>query len=174
MKYFGKVATGRDKFLIILATVLLSLWLVVLFGGIKERQATNNLAAATNRCRTSDHILDLKGKIFVASMTTDATREKGLSGHAPLASDEGMLFVFDGPAQQNFWMKEMLFPIDMIWLDSNMRVVGAAERATPESYPTIFSSPSSTKYVLEVPAGEYAARSLMLGDQATLADCATQ
>jgi uncharacterized membrane protein (UPF0127 family) len=84
---------------------------------------------------------------------TDAERAQGLSGHAPLASDEGMLFVFPEEGRYSFWMKDMLFPIDILWLDSAGTVVHIERNVAPESYPTSFTSDSLARYVLEVRAG---------------------
>lgn len=84
---------------------------------------------------------------------TPAVRERGLSGHAPLSANEGMLFVFDKEDEHGFWMKDMLFSIDIIWIDSNYTIVSIKENAAPESYPDVFYPSSPAKYVLEVRAG---------------------
>jgi hypothetical protein len=55
---------------------------------------------------------------------------------------------------QNYWMKEMNFPIDIVWIDDNFRVVDIIYDARPESYPNLFTSPKSVKYVLELNSGE--------------------
>src|SRR5512136_601336 len=47
---------------------------------------------------------------------TPGTREKGLSGRTGLVDGQGMLFVFDKPDRYMFWMKDMLFPIDIIYI----------------------------------------------------------
>jgi len=53
---------------------------------------------------------------------TPETQEKGLSGRSGLKDDEGMLFVFEKPDKYSFWMKDMNFPIDIIWMGEDMRV----------------------------------------------------
>src|SRR5438094_9545272 len=55
--------------------------------------------------------------VYVEVARTDAEREKGLGGHAPLGQYDGMLFIFDQPAPYAFWMKGMTFPLDMLWID---------------------------------------------------------
>src|ERR671923_23790 len=54
---------------------------------------------------------------------TGEQRSKGLAIKDSLNETEGMLFVFSEPRQYVFWMKDMKFPIDIIWLDSNKTVV---------------------------------------------------
>lgn len=81
---------------------------------------------------------------------TSEAKEKGLSGKEKLKEDESMLFVFNHTGQYSFWMKDMNFPIDIIWIDENFRVVYIKENAQPESYPEAFVSNKGARYVLEV------------------------
>jgi uncharacterized membrane protein (UPF0127 family) len=83
---------------------------------------------------------------------TPEAQAQGLSGRTSL--NGGMLFVFDRPDKYGIWMKDMNFPIDIIWLDENKKIVTIQENATPESYPskTFFPS-SSSLYVLELNSG---------------------
>ena len=95
---------------------------------------------------------------------TDAEREQGLSGQTDLAPNTGLLFVFDTPGSYGFWMKDMKFPIDMVWVGENMRVVTTKEGATPESYPQIFYPNAPSMYVIELPAGTMRVNNLSVGD----------
>ena len=54
---------------------------------------------------------------------TDCKRELGLSGRKNLLEDVGMLFVFNKEGNYPFWMKEMNFPIDIIWIDENFIII---------------------------------------------------
>jgi uncharacterized protein len=83
----------------------------------------------------------------------ESERSKGLSGRLSLSQKEGMLFVFDSPDMYSFWMKDMKFPIDFIWIDENRQVIGFLENISPNTYPETFSPPSPVKYVLEVNSG---------------------
>src|SRR5688572_2372443 len=69
-------------------------------------------------------------KVAVTVAANDATREKGLSGKEGLGPDEGMLFLFDRPNTYGFWMKDMKFPIDIIWINDGT-VVDITTDATP-------------------------------------------
>ena len=85
---------------------------------------------------------------------TFSSRLRGLSGRSGLGSHEGMLFVFPIAMPQGFWMKDMKFPIDIIWIREN-KVIGIIMGAEPEPGPdyTIYSSPEPADMVLEINAG---------------------
>lgn len=96
---------------------------------------------------------------------TPEEQRRGLSGRPSLEQNQGMLFLFDRSLIRNFWMKDMLFPIDIIWIDENMRITGYKENALPESFPETFSSEVPVKYVFEVNAFETKRRGIEIGDQ---------
>ncbi len=98
---------------------------------------------------------------------TDALREQGLSGRTGLQSNTGMLFEFESAGYPAIWMKDMLFSIDILWLDDNFTVVELAENISPETYPKIFSPRIPARYVLEVPAGFSRAHSITRGSTGT-------
>ncbi len=99
---------------------------------------------------------------------TDALRLQGLSLHKPLAPNEGMLFVYQSDGQHSIWMKDMLFSIDIIWLDSEYRIVDVKERASPESYPEVFTPSVPVRYALELSAGFFVEHKLKKGDKLEL------
>ncbi len=102
--------------------------------------------------------------ITVQIANTDAERTQGLSGHAPLADDNGMFFVFPTSGNYGFWMKDMTFPIDIIWVNSQMQVVHVEPSLTPATYPTVFYPDADSLYVLEVPAGTVSRLNITVGD----------
>ena len=104
-------------------------------------------------------------EISVEVADADAERKLGLSGRDSLAESQGMLFVFESEAMLSFWMKDMRFAIDIIWLDQDKTVVDITENATPESYPQRFSPKTPSKYALEVPAGFAARHGIATGDK---------
>lgn len=109
----------------------------------------------------------LNGEAFdVEVVRTDADRRAGLSGHAPLEAHEGMLFVFDKADLYGFWMKDMTFPIDILWLDENKQVVHIVSNAAPDSYPAVFTPKRPSRYVLEVSAGTVERLGVNIGDTA--------
>ncbi len=103
-------------------------------------------------------------EILVEVADTDAKRTLGLSGHSALADGEGMFFIFDKPHKYSFWMKEMLFPIDIIWIREDFTIVDITENAEPSSYPNLFTPREKALYVLEVSAGFANQKELKIGD----------
>lgn len=95
-------------------------------------------------------------------------RERGLSGREPLKKSEGMLFLFEEPGLHAFWMKDMKFSIDILWLNEQKQVVHIAPNVSPDSYPQRFVSKAPALYVLEVPAGFAAAHGIQNGYYAEL------
>ena len=93
-------------------------------------------------------------QIATELVTTQAEQEKGLSGRPCIKDNQAMLFDFDRSDQSNhcFWMKDMRFAIDMVWLDSDKRVVYSARDVQPATYPTNFCPGRPTRYVLEMKA----------------------
>lgn len=107
------------------------------------------------------------GHYMVRVVSTEAAREQGLSGTASLPAGHGMLFVFDSNDQWGIWMKDMNYPIDILWLDQSKTVVDIVANASPASYPTVFKPKAPARYVLELPAGSIAAASIAIGQHAT-------
>ena len=101
---------------------------------------------------------------------TDASREQGLSGRTSLADGSGMLFVFDTPGNYGFWMKDMNFSIDMLFIDALGTIVTIAPNASSAGYhlnpPQVFYPASSVQFVLEVPAGFAAKNGIEVGQHA--------
>ena len=108
---------------------------------------------------------------MVELAVTPAERNQGLSGHPPLADNEGMLFVFENEAKWTFWMKEMLFPLDMLWIDARCAVVDITENAPmPEPGQALQDLPrffpeTLAQYVLEVNAGTAQRTGVSIGDR---------
>ena len=109
--------------------------------------------------------------------STEAAREQGLSGRTSLPDGKGMLFVFQQDGDWGFWMKDMNFPIDIIFISATKtpgvgRVVSIAPNASPEGYhqnpPQVFYPPLAVRYVLEVPAGFAAAHGVVPGTSVKL------
>lgn len=92
---------------------------------------------------------------------SDVKRQKGLGGRESLCEECGMLFVFEQPGQHAFWMKDMRFPLDIIWLLSDEAVFVARDVSPDFSgiiEPNVFAD-----RVIEVNAG--AARDLNAGER---------
>lgn len=88
----------------------------------------------------------------------------GLSGRACIGHDQGMLFAFEKPGQYSFWMKDMYFPIDIIWMDADRKVIAIEKNVSPSTYPDSFvNKDKSAKYVLELKANRSDSLGIKLG-----------
>jgi uncharacterized protein len=105
--------------------------------------------------------------VFQTSLaTTSQAREKGLSGTDQLAPDRAMLFVFDTSDRWGIWMKDMNYPIDVVWLNDQKQVVYSVSNMNPDSYPEVFTPKESARYVVELAAGTIASKAIHTGGQA--------
>lgn len=78
----------------------------------------------------------------------------GLSGKKCIQKNQGMLFIFEKPGYYPFWMKDMRFPIDILWLSRDKQVIYVQRNVAPNSYPKSFTNTSPAEYVVELQAGQ--------------------
>jgi uncharacterized protein len=104
-------------------------------------------------------------EIQVEIADSEEARQKGLSEKTSLADSQGMLFVFPHDAQWSIWMKNMKMPIDIVWLDTNKKVVHVASHVAPDTYPAHFTPPAQARYVLELASGVAAKNNMTPGVQ---------
>jgi uncharacterized membrane protein (UPF0127 family) len=90
---------------------------------------------------------DLSMRVEIAQ--TDKTRTLGLSNRTKFDTVDGLLFVFPKPDIHGIWMKDMHFPIDILWIDENLTLIGIEKNVDPLSYPKTFRPPAPVKYVIE-------------------------
>ncbi len=110
----------------------------------------------------ADTVLEVK------VVSTNEERRRGLSGVVGLEPDEGMFFVFDSDGYYGIWMKDMLFSIDILWLNSNKEIVHIESFVDPDTYPTVFKPDKPARYVLEVNAGFVVKHKINVGDTIVL------
>jgi len=94
-------------------------------------------------------------KLVADVAVNEEQKTKGLAIKENLSENEAMLFVFATAGNHAFWMKDMKFPIDIIWMDSNKTVVHvehSLEPCTPVSC-QIYQPNSNSLYALETIAG---------------------
>lgn len=94
---------------------------------------------------------------------TAAEQERGLSGTKRLASDQGMVFLYDTYEEHCFWMKDMHYSLDIIWVDDAKRVTAIEHNVPSNSYPQTFCHPSRS--VIELNAGEAARAGIQEGQR---------
>ena len=110
------------------------------------------------------------GTFIVEVAETEEERSLGLSGRTTLPEGRGLFFIFEIPGKYGFWMKEMNFPIDIVWIDESWQVAGVERDVSPDSYPKIFYPVRAIKYVLELPAGTAAFKRIDVGSIVYLSD----
>lgn len=101
----------------------------------------------------------------VEVMVRDEDRAMGLMFRSALPQDRGMLFVFERADFHGFWMKNCRFPIDMVWLDEDKRVVHVAEAVPPCQSATCPSYEPLRRalYVVELNAGQARREKALVG-----------
>lgn len=106
-------------------------------------------------------------QIRVETMISRFELIRGMMFRTSLARDRGMLFVQPSPGQYSYWMYQTLIPLDMIWLDSNRRIVEIVENAQPcktqASKCAQYGGKQFSSYVLEIPGGMSAKFGLQVG-----------
>lgn len=109
-----------------------------------------------------------KREFIVEIADTYSKRIKGLSGREFLPENTVLLFVFDEPGYPGIWMKDMKFPIDILWLQgslsSTLKIVHIEKDISPQTYPTIFYPTALSTHVLEANTGFADVFNLKVGD----------
>lgn len=111
--------------------------------------------------------LELKGKnIFVEIAGNSRDHYLGLSNREKICADCGMLFVFPEKEIRKFVMRNMKFPLDIVFIDDN-EIVSIFENLNPEGAEpiNIYSSATPVNNVLEVPAGYCQKNNVKIGDE---------
>lgn len=134
---------------------------IVKFGKLVE------LANVPDRSTTALEIVGEQGKtaLNVEVVNTTESRQLGFSGRTAIVDGKGMLFVFPEPSPYNFWMKDMLFPLDMIWINTEGFIVHIETNKGPETYPNAFAPKEPAQFVLETSAGFVDFFGVKVGDE---------
>ncbi|MDB5160439.1 MAG: hypothetical protein JWO99_702 [Candidatus Saccharibacteria bacterium] len=126
------------------------------------------VALAANHFQTRQEVRLGTATFTVRLAETDFARKKGLSGVEKLDPNEGLLMVFGGDGRWGIWMKDMKIPLDIIWLDSNKKVIYIVTDASPSlGTSKIFEPKDAARYVLEVRAGTTKSGAIKIGDTAS-------
>jgi uncharacterized membrane protein (UPF0127 family) len=131
------------------------------------------LALAAVHAAAQPQVLPLtlpSGKVLQAElMVKDEDRAMGLMFRPSLPLDRGLLFVFDEVDFHGIWMKNCRFPIDIVWLDEEHRVVHVSEAVPPckaEPCP-VYTPMKKAAYVVEINAGQARREKATLGSRLT-------
>lgn len=148
-------------------TIVVVAVLAVLFTFVRTIEDSEISQESLGALPGGDQVRIVFGNTTLSAEIADESAERilGLSGREALGDREGLLFVFDAPGRHGIWMKDMLFPIDIIWLDANFQIVGLETNVSPDTFPTSFNPEGDAKYVLEVNAGLSESSGVVLGDE---------
>ncbi len=148
--------------LMFLVVIGLSVIIAFVYFG-KSRFFTPKLQA------TKQNILIIDNTVIPLEVERTPQQEAlGLSNRASLARDSGMLFVLPNRQIPTFWMKDMHFPLDFIWIDHD-KVIDITENVPPPNGPSdplpFYSPKLPVTYVLEVNAGFAKAHNISIGNK---------
>jgi uncharacterized membrane protein (UPF0127 family) len=126
--------------------------------------------AAAEKTASAPTVTVGQASFTVELAVTQAQWSQGLSRRPTMAAGTGMLFVFEQESHQAFWMKDMRFPLDLVWIDAQCTVVDISSDVPPpepgqplNDLPT-YAPSAPVVYVLEINAGEARAAGLRRGD----------
>lgn len=109
--------------------------------------------------------VEIGGKTFILERSfTDETRQKGLSGKLTMPEDEGMIFEFENKGIYSFWMKDMYFPIDIIFVNDET-VTDVHKSVEPKNFPETYSNTVPGNFVIELASGETEKTKIQIGEK---------
>lgn len=124
--------------------------------------ATSPTGLAVRPC---DIITQTHVAAFQCEVADDAAKQEiGLKGRKSLPSNRAMLFPFESPRRANFWMKDTLIPLDIIFIDADGVIESIVANATPMDE-TLLSSKGEVVAAVEINGGEAARRQIRVGDK---------
>jgi len=115
-----------------------------------------------NRDRRENYVRIKEKKFTVELAGTEKEKTRGLGGRKEICGSCGMLFVFGQSGKYSFWMKNMKFTLDIIWI-SDGKISHIAKNITPE-YQGIISPDASADKVLEINGGLAEKLNFKIGD----------
>jgi len=130
------------------------------------------MVAASTACSAGGPSVEIGGERFSVEIAdTQQKQTLGLMYRDEIAQDHGMLFVFSNEAPRSFWMKNTRIPLDILYFDKDLKIVGAALDTQPcrISRCPAYPSTAPAMYVLELNAGTASALGIGLGDRMTIA-----
>lgn len=154
--------------LVLLAAVVVGYAVPSIIRGSRALQASTDLPAINNTTTVT-----INDRQFTVEMAVTAEQQaQGLSGRDSLAPNAGMLFVFTPPAQVPFWMKDMKFPLDFVWIKDGTivqidRNVSQAAAGTSTDQLPLISPTQVVDNVLELNAN--VSSTFAIGDKVLIA-----
>ncbi|KAA1247180.1 DUF192 domain-containing protein [Aquimarina sp. RZ0] len=145
---------------------------IIIFLGCKQQSENTNISTKEilfskegelSLYTKKDTIPTLIKKIDIEIADNEYERETGLMYRKSMESNQGMLFIQKQFRPQSFYMKNTLIPLDIIYIDTNFKIVSFQKQAKPLDE-TSLPSGKPAKYVLEINAGLSDKLNLAVGD----------
>ncbi len=144
---------------IIFSTFFLIIILIIFFAYIHF----NVMSIYGNKIRK----IKIKNEVFrIEVVDTIKKKEKGLGGRKSICNNCGMMFVFFDSKYHYFWMKDMQFPLDIVWLKDG-KVVGIEKNIPHDSYEILHPN-VHFDLVIEFPANKMEEIDLKVGDEISI------
>lgn len=150
--------------LVLLFSIIGIFYYIADYNNVQERTVKETISLSP--------VLSVGDKIVQLEIAdTDEKRELGLSYRESLCATCGMLFVFDALGSYGFWMKDMRFDLDIVYIDNDKRVIAIFPNVSRNSY--VAENPRESlfvgreyqaRYVLEINAGYARELGLQVGD----------
>lgn len=167
------------KDLALIGGLFLLVAVLLIFGGgftsvgqlSRGRQATESASIAQRQIEEGKTRVKVRNLDIVAEIAaSDKDKKKGLADRDSLAISEGMLFVYDKSGIYTFWMKDVKFPIDIVWISRDKKIVDIVSSAEPEPDKDDedlkrYRPDGESQYILEINAGLAGANGLAIGDE---------
>ena len=153
------------RFGIILLAIATVVILALVLGESKPKQPpqSNAVMSACGPYRKDGNVV-IDGQKIVVEIAKNSTEfAKGLGGRPCILPNQGMFFAFNKPGRYPFWMKDMKFPIDIIWIGTSHKVVYMEINESPSTYPDSFENQTAAQYVLELKANQSKVLHMVLG-----------
>lgn len=160
----------------IVVTIIAALVFGVGVYGLLKITKGDSYQALTNTNQNPGAVtqVSINNKTFTVELAITADQQaRGLSGRDEIPANQGMLFVFKPAQKTSFWMKDMKFPLDIVWIH-NQKIVDISRNLPPPSTDTstkdlpTYSPSEAVDYVLEINAGQ--ATYFQVGDRVTIND----
>lgn len=156
---------NKKRILILSFTLIIVLIFAVVFLE-RERFFNLNISKAKSAIVYGVYIGNVP--LWTEVADTEKKRQIGLSEKESLKNGQGMLFIFDEEERHGIWMKDMNFPIDIVWINKGLDIVDIKSRAEPESYPEVFLPAEKSLYIVEMTAGFLYSNDIKIGQKVIL------
>ncbi len=146
-----------------LVVIVLAVLAVLVFVILQKESAPTSVGKC-GPYRNDKTVVISKQALKAEVVTTKKEQSTGLSNRPCIEQDQVMMFVFEKPGQWAIWMKDMKFPIDVLWADANGNIVGVERNVQPSTYPDSFTNKEKNAvYVIEMKANRSSELGIGLG-----------